>query len=134
MPGAASGVALVLEQSLSLWGGVDPRSGRIVDRHHPQLGHSISHRILLLPSGRGSSAASAALAEMIRLRTAPSGIVLGRTDEILMVGALVGTELYGIACPVAVISDESQRQLISSGSFITMHPDGRLLVQQDEHQ
>ena len=43
--GAARGTVLVLGEPLSFWGGVDPATGVIVDRHHPQAGASISFRI-----------------------------------------------------------------------------------------
>jgi predicted aconitase with swiveling domain len=40
--GDAAGPALVLEAPLSLWGGMDPHSGRLTDHHHPQHGASLT--------------------------------------------------------------------------------------------
>jgi predicted aconitase with swiveling domain len=101
--GEAAGPALVLEAPLSLWGGMDPRSGRLSDHHHPQLGASVSGRVLVMPSGRGSSSSSSVLAEAIRLGTAPLAIVLAEPDEILVLGALVAEYLYGRTCPIVVL-------------------------------
>jgi predicted aconitase with swiveling domain len=39
---ALSGGALVLDEPLSLWGGVDPATGEIIDAHHPQRGVNVS--------------------------------------------------------------------------------------------
>lgn len=103
VPGEAQGDVLALTEPLSLWGGMDPGSGRVIDRHHPQVGASLAGRILLMPSGRGSSSASSVLAEAIRARTAPAGIVLREVDPIVALGALVAFELYGRACPVVVL-------------------------------
>ena len=36
VPGNAEGRALVLDEPLSFWGGVDPETGDITDVRHPQ--------------------------------------------------------------------------------------------------
>ena len=100
--GSATGTALVLEEPLSLWGGIDPATGDIVDPRHPQHGANVAGRILVLPSGRGSSSSSSVLAEAIRARTAPAAIVLGEADPILALGVIVARELYGNTVPVVV--------------------------------
>ena len=53
--GDADGVALVLSQPLSFWGGIDVSTGRIIDRTHPDVGKSVTGAILVMPGGRGSS-------------------------------------------------------------------------------
>ena len=103
--GEAAGPALVLEAPLSLWGGMDPHSGRLTDHHHPQHGASLTGRVLVMPSGRGSSSSSSVLAESIRLGTAPLAILLSEPDDILVLGALVAEYLYARTCPVVVLPD-----------------------------
>lgn len=100
--GEAEGSALVLSVPLSLWGGIDVETGRIIDRSHPDGGECVAGRVLVMPSGRGSSSSSAVLAEALRLRTGPVAIVLGAADPILTVGALVAETLYGVRCPIVV--------------------------------
>jgi len=73
--GSGQGKALVLSEPLSLWGGLDPDTGEIIDRRHPQSGDVVTDRILVLPSGRGSSSASSILLEAIRAGTAPAAII-----------------------------------------------------------
>ncbi|HEX6988308.1 MAG TPA: DUF126 domain-containing protein, partial [Bacillota bacterium] len=70
--GTASGPLLRLDEPLSFWGGLDPASGRIIDRRHPQHGLAVTGRVLLMPGGRGSSSSSTVLAEAIRLGTGPA--------------------------------------------------------------
>jgi len=101
--GTAEGTALVLDEPLSLWGGMDPLTGRVIDGRHPQAGLILSGEILVMPNGRGSSSSSSVLAEAIRLGTAPSGIILTEPDGILMVGSMVARELYDLSCPVVVL-------------------------------
>lgn len=100
--GAAEAGALALSAPLSLWGGLDIATGRISDPSHPQCGECVAGRILVLPSGRGSSSSSSVLAEAIRLGTAPLGIVLASPDPILIVGAIVARSLYDLDCPIVV--------------------------------
>ncbi len=104
-PGVASGVVLVLGEPLSFWGGLDPASGLLIDVHHPQAGASLTGRVLVMPSGRGSSSSSYVLAEAIRAGTAPAAVVLAESDSIVALGSIVASELYGIHVPVVVCPD-----------------------------
>jgi len=103
--GEASGSVLALAEPLSLWGGVDESTGRITDTHHPQHGESIVGRVVVMPAGRGSSSTSSVLAELIRNGAAPAAILLGQSDPILALGAMVGEALYGRTTPVAVLGE-----------------------------
>jgi|SRR3712207_4038286 len=100
------GRALVLDEPLSLWGGMDPGTGQLVDAHHPQRGATLSGRVVVMPSGRGSSSSASVLAESVRAGTAPAAIVLAEPDLILAVGAAVAEELYGVRIPVVVWSED----------------------------
>lgn len=102
LSGTASGEALVLTEPLSMWGGLDPATGELIDRRHPQSGATVTGRVLVLPAGRGSSSSSSVLAEAIRVGTAPAAIVLGEADDIILLGALVARELYDRVMPVVV--------------------------------
>ncbi len=126
--GEATGKALVLEEPLSFWGGLDPETGRLVDPHHPQRGATLTGRVLVMPSGRGSSSSSSVLAEAIRLGTAPAAIVLGEPDPIVAIGAIVARELYGVALPVVstgpatIAGIRNGVSMRIAGSMITTHP------------
>src|ERR1700733_1633220 len=102
VPGAASGSILKLDEPLSFWGGLDSATGTIIDRRHPQWGASVAGRVLMMPGGRGSSSGSATLAEALRLGNGPAAILMLERDAIVVVGAMVAVELYGLACPVAL--------------------------------
>ena len=96
----------MLEEPLSLWGGIDPATGRIIDANHPQRGASVEGRVLVMASGRGSSSSASVLAEAVRAGTAPAAIVLGEPDLILTIGAAVAEELYGVIVPIVVLSTD----------------------------
>ena len=105
-PGEAEGLALVLRAPLSLWGGMDPATGELIDERHPQRGAQMAGRVLVMPAVRGSSSASSVLAEAARAGCAPAAILLGEVDLILAVGAAVADELYGIRIPVVQLDGE----------------------------
>jgi predicted aconitase with swiveling domain len=130
LAGEAAGPALVLDAPLSLWGGMDPHTGRISDHHHPQLGATVSGRVLVMPSGRGSSSSSSVLAEAIRLGTAPLAILLAEPDEILVVGALVAQYLYERTCPILALP-EGARGAIATGDHVAVSGDGTVTVRRD---
>jgi predicted aconitase with swiveling domain len=117
-----SGRALVLHEGLSLWGGMDPATGLVIDTHHPQRGANVRGRILVMPSGRGSSSSASVLAEAVRAATAPAAILLGEPDLILSIGAAVAEELYGVVVPVVVIGSDALRH-VTDGSEIRVDGD-----------
>jgi predicted aconitase with swiveling domain len=121
--GQAIGRALVLEEPLSLWGGMDPGSGEVIDTRHPQRGALLAGRVVVMPSVRGSSSSSSVLAEAVRAGHAPAAILLGEADLILAVGAAVGEELYGVRVPVLVLSSTDLAS-IRDGQEVRIDEDG----------
>lgn len=103
-PGRARGRLLVLDETLSFWGGFDPTTGRILDRHHPQSGETVTGRVLVMPGSRGSAGTPAALAESLRAGAGPAAILLTAADVNIAVGALVADRLYGSETPVLVLA------------------------------
>ncbi|MCB8981232.1 MAG: DUF126 domain-containing protein [Ardenticatenaceae bacterium] len=127
VPGSGSGLALVLAEPLSLWGGLNPESGEIIDRRHPQAGQIVTNRVLVLPSGRGSSSASSILLEAVKQGTAPAAIITSETDGILALGAAVAREMYDQAPPVLVLDREAYSHL-QTGQQISVTETGLLTV------
>ena len=125
--GTASGTALALEEPLSLWGGLNPETGEIIDKRHPQAGQIVTNRVLVLPSGRGSSSASSILLEAVRQGKAPAAIITSETDGILALGAAVAQEIYDQSPPVLVLTPEAYA-VLHTGQQIHIQPDGTITV------
>ena len=117
------GRALLLSEPLSLWGGVDPVTGEIVDGHHPQRGQSLAGRVAVMPAGRGSSSSASVLAELAHAGAAPAAFVLGEPDLILSIGAAVAEELYGVRIPVLVLA-AGRLARIRDGVDVSIGPRG----------
>jgi len=109
--GTAQGDVLALDAPLSFWGAFDPRTGRVIDVHHPQRGVCVSGTILMMRETRGSGTAPGGMAEAIRLRTAPAAVILVKPDINLSIGAMVAEALYGRGCPIVSIGEADYRKL-----------------------
>jgi predicted aconitase with swiveling domain len=105
-PGHGAGAAFVTDP-LSFWGGVSAVDGAIIDVHHRDRGRSVAGTVLVMPAGRGSSSASAVLAETLRLGCGPAAVLLASPDIILAAGSVVAHELYGIECPIVELDATS---------------------------
>lgn len=125
--GEARGEALVLPAPLSLWGGLDPETGEIIDRRHPLLGEVVTGKVMVLPAGRGSSSASSILLEAVRVGTAPAAIITAEVDAILALGAAVARELYAQSPPVVVLETADYAQ-IKTGLYITIQTGGVVTI------
>jgi predicted aconitase with swiveling domain len=109
--GAAEGQVLSLDEPLSFWGAFEPRSGVIIDVHHPQRGACVKDMVLVMSETRGSGSAPGAIAEAIRLGTAPVAIILAEADINLAVGAEVAAVLYGRGCVIACVEPQELEDL-----------------------
>ncbi|UUD62244.1 DUF521 domain-containing protein [Pseudomonas seleniipraecipitans] len=105
--GRAEGELLFAEMGLSFWGGVDPFTGEVIDRHHPLSGQNLAGRVLAIPSGRGSCTGSSVMMELLSGEHAPSALVLAEADEILTLGVLVAELLFQRSIAVLCIGHEA---------------------------
>jgi uncharacterized protein len=124
-PGTASGRVLLLTEPLSFWGGFDPRTGSIIDVHHPQFGASLTGLVTLMTETRGSGTASGAIAEAIRRGTAPEAIITIKPDVNIAIGAAVAGELYGRTCPILAVAPHDF-ELLSRAPGLTIFADGTI--------
>ncbi len=87
--GKARGIALVSPEPIGFLGGVDPETGIVVERGHPLEGRSVAGRILVFPTGKGSTVGSYTLYRLARNGLAPAGMVNAQSEAIVAVGAII---------------------------------------------
>ncbi|CAE7666137.1 unnamed protein product [Symbiodinium sp. KB8] len=134
----ASGEVLVSSVGLSFWGGVSPKTGAIIDRHHPLHGCSLRDKILVLPGGRGSCTGSQVILELllngngpiVLVSLPPAAIVLRDPDEIIALGAIVAEEMFDVRLPVMSVGDAGFARLLSSHAGRAILEDGSLFLGQ----
>ena len=87
--GQAHGVALVTQMGISFFGGVDPDSGVIVEQGHELEGQSIAGKVLVFPTGKGSTVGSYTLYRLKKNGKAPAGIINAACETITAVGCII---------------------------------------------
>ena len=87
--GQAAGKALVSQEPIGFLGGVDPETGAIIEAGHPLAGRCVAGRVLVFPTGKGSTVGSYTLYRMARNGVAPAAIVNAEADPVVAVGAII---------------------------------------------
>jgi hypothetical protein len=87
--GKASGEALVSPAPIGFLGGVDPQTGVVVEQGHPLNGLSVGGKVLVFPTGKGSTVGSYTLYRLARTGLAPAAIINARSEAIVAVGAII---------------------------------------------
>ncbi|KAK0663753.1 Uncharacterized protein DIS24_g1119 [Lasiodiplodia hormozganensis] len=112
--GNASGEVVASDVELSFWGGVDPQTGEVIDRHHPLSGKSLKDAILVIPGGRGSCSGSGVMLQLLLNDMGPRAILFERREDILTLGVVVAEELFGKSIPVITLSSTDFRSALSA--------------------
>ena len=87
--GTAEGEALVTSMGISFFGGVDPDTGIVVEKGHELEGQSISGKVLVFPTGKGSTVGSYTLYRLKMNGVAPAAIVNAQCETITAVGCII---------------------------------------------
>ena len=118
--GKAQGEALVTRMGLSFFGGVDPDSGVVIERGHELEGQSIRGKVLVFPTGKGSTVGSYTLYRLKKAGNAPAAILNAECETITAVGCIIAE----IPCV-----DQIQIDLIHSGDQVRVE-DGSVTIEQ----
>jgi len=93
-PGKARGEAMVSRTPIGFFGGVDSKTGVVIERGHELEGKSVKGKILVFPGGKGSTVGSYVIYGLKKNRVAPAAIVNRETEAIVATGVI----LSGIPC------------------------------------
>jgi predicted aconitase with swiveling domain len=103
-PGQVEGEALCTAQGISFFGGVDPDSGLVVEKGHELAGQSVAGKILVFPSGKGSTVGSYTLYRLRKNGHAPAAIVNIECETITAVGCIIAEIPCIDRIPIAQLS------------------------------
>lgn len=92
--GKARGEALVSRQPIGFYGGVDPKTGVIIEKGHELEGRNVKDKVLVFPRGKGSTVGSYVIYGLAKNGVAPKALVNEETETIVATGAI----LAGIPC------------------------------------
>ncbi len=113
-PGLARGEALVARMAISFFGGVDPESGLVVERGHELEGQCITGKVLVFPTGKGSTVGSYTLYRLKHSGKAPAAILNAECETITAVGCIIA----GIPCV-----DHIPLEGITTGDWVRVDAD-----------
>jgi predicted aconitase with swiveling domain len=87
--GTAYGEALVSEDPVSFYGGIDPLTGKVIEKGHKLEGKKITGKVFVFPTGKGSTVGSYVIYRMKKNGTAPAAIINLQTEAILATGCVI---------------------------------------------
>jgi predicted aconitase with swiveling domain len=87
--GNAAGEALVTTMGISFFGGVDPDTGVVVERGHELEGQCVAGKVLVFPTGKGSTVGSYTLYRLKFNGLAPAAIINAECEPITAVGCII---------------------------------------------
>jgi predicted aconitase with swiveling domain len=115
--GSVQGEALVTSQTISGWGGIDPKTGTIIELRHELRGKSFKDKILVFPGAKGSSGWSAFF-HMARLNgVAPKGFLFNKMSTKIALGLVVTHS------PALTDFDRDPLGVIETGDWVEMDAD-----------
>ena len=121
--GEAEGEVLCFDAPISFWGGVNPQDATVSLAGHPQIGESITGKILIIPELIGSSSSSAVLLELMYRDIGPKALILGDGDAILPIGVLIAGQMGWTTCPVLKLLNAP----FKSGDWLRIREDGHII-------
>lgn len=81
--------AIVTKDPISFLGGVDPKTGIVIDKNNELFDKCITDKILVMPSGKGSTVGSYVIYQMAKNNTAPKAIICQNAEPIIAIGAII---------------------------------------------
>lgn len=119
--GCKTGVAIVTNQMFGFWGGIDTKTGIIIDQRHELYGQNIKGKVFVFPEGRGSTVGAAVILELVRCGTAPVAIINKKTESILAAGGILADKFYNVSLPIVDSLDEDPTIVIKNGDIVKVN-------------
>ena len=108
-PGKVEGEALVSKEPIGFYGGIDMKTGIVIEKGHELEGECVKDKILVFPCGKGSTVGSYVIYGLKKNRVAPKAIINKETETIVATGVI----LAGIVCV-----DGIDIEKIETGDFV----------------
>jgi hypothetical protein len=113
-PGKAEGIAIVSPEPIGFYGGIDIKTGIVIEKGHPLGGKCVKDKILVFPCGKGSTVGSYVIYGLKKNGMAPKAIVNKETETIVATGVI----LAGIPCV-----DQIDIENIEDGDTLVINAD-----------
>jgi len=118
-PGKAEGEAIVSTEPIGFYGGIDAKTGIVIEKDHPLEGEKVTGKILVFPCGKGSTVGSYVIYGLHKNGVGPAGIINKETETIVATGVI----LAGIPCVDQIDIDK-----IKTGDKIVIDADNSEVI------
>lgn len=115
--GVAEGEALVTHDRISGWGGIDPRTGTVIETRHELRGQSFAGKVLVFPGAKGSSGWSAMFHTARLMNAAPAAFLFNEMTTKMALGAVV------THAPALTDFDQDPLACIRTGDWVRVDAD-----------
>lgn len=119
--GCAEGEALVTRDRISGWGGIDPRTGTVIETRHELKGVSFAGKVLVFPGAKGSSGWSSQFHVARLAGKAPIAMVFNEMTTKIALGAVVAH------APSVTDFDQDPLQVIETGDWVKVDGDNGIV-------
>ena len=119
--GVAEGEALVTKDRISGWGGIDPRTGTVIETRHELKGKSFKGKVLVFPGAKGSSGWSSQFHVARLAGAAPLAMVFNEMSTKIALGAVV------THAPSVTDLDQDPLEVIATGDWVRVDGDRGLV-------
>lgn len=115
--GVAEGEALVTRDRISGWGGIDPRTGTIIETRHELRAQSFANKVLIFPGAKGSSGWSSQFHIARLAGSAPAAMLFNEMTTKIALGAVV------THAPALTGFDIDPLDVIATGDWVRVDAD-----------
>jgi uncharacterized protein len=124
--GKAEGQAIISADAICFYL-VQPETGVVIEKNHSLEGQSIAGKILVVPSGKGSSVVQAdGLYKLMKHGKAPKGMVVEFPDPVLVSSAIV------MEIPTVMKVEKRFYERIRPGDYIEIDADQGIITIREE--
>jgi predicted aconitase with swiveling domain len=119
--GVVEGEALVTRDHISGWGGIDPRTGSVIEVRHELRGRSFAGKVLVFPGAKGSSGWSAMFHATRLYGKAPAAMLFNEMTTKVALGAVV------THAPAMTDFDHDPLECIETGDWVRVDADAGIV-------
>jgi predicted aconitase with swiveling domain len=119
--GCVEGEALVTRERISGWGGIDPRTGTVIETRHALKGVSFAGKVLVFPGAKGSSGWSSQFHIARLAGKAPLAMLFNEMTTKVALGAVV------THAPSVTDFDRDPLEIIESGDWVKVDADNGIV-------
>ncbi len=88
-PGKVEAEAIVSSEPIGFYGGIDAKTGIVIEKGHQLEGQSVTGKVLVFPQGKGSTVGSYVIYGLHMNGVGPAAIINKETETIVATGVIL---------------------------------------------